>query len=62
MKAGFNSKEREIADWIQLFVQADHRFKLVGAKVPSGSNLALIHARWEEDGPQVSNGVAHGDH
>jgi hypothetical protein len=47
MKASFNSHEREISDWIELFIEANPRFKFVGAKVPMGSNLAVLHFRWE---------------
>ncbi|MCJ1380209.1 hypothetical protein MMC17_003312 [Xylographa soralifera] len=61
MKAGFNSKEREIEDWVRLFINADYRFKFVGAKVPPGSNLATIHARWEEATPHISADIPNGD-
>ncbi|KAG9230931.1 putative O-methyltransferase [Amylocarpus encephaloides] len=47
MKAAFNSKEREIGDWIGLFAQADDNFAFVDAKVPPGSNLAVLHFCWK---------------
>jgi hypothetical protein len=34
-----NSRERELGDWVSLFVQADARFRFVGGKQPVGSSL-----------------------
>ena len=62
MKATFNSKEREMGDWIQLFVRADPRFKFIDAKVPPGSSLAVIHFRWEESSSDVATSVQDGEH
>ena len=64
MKATFNSKEREMGDWIQLFARADPRFKFVDAKVPPGSSLAVVHFRWEESSPDVATcaSVQNGEH
>ena len=57
MKATFNSKEREMGAWIKLFAEADPRFKFVDAKIPPGSNLALIHFRWEDSGSVSAAGT-----
>ena len=42
-----NARERDGAEWRDLFQLADERFKFLGVKKPKGSNLALIEARWE---------------
>lgn len=49
MKAVFNSKERSIEDWMQVFEKADPKFKIVTTKAndPPGSNLAILHFRWD---------------
>ncbi|KAF2264998.1 putative O-methyltransferase [Lojkania enalia] len=48
MKAVFNSKERSIEDWKELFEKADPRFIYQSADVPAGSNLAIMRLHWEE--------------
>ena len=45
-----NSKEREPDDWASLFERADTHFKLVGIKMPPGSKLSFVEAKWEVDG------------
>jgi hypothetical protein len=43
----FNSHERELEDWTQLFQQADSRFGFQGGKQPAGSNLWVFVAEWK---------------
>ncbi|KAI9728204.1 MAG: hypothetical protein M1828_004665 [Chrysothrix sp. TS-e1954] len=42
----FNSREREKADWQDLFKSADSRFQHVTMWKPQGSQLGLIEATW----------------
>jgi hypothetical protein len=42
-----NAKERDLEEWQQLLKQADMRFIFKGVKMPPGSNLAVIEARWD---------------
>ena len=42
----FNARERERADWEQIFAEADPRFKDVKVWVPEGATLAIIEAVW----------------
>lgn len=42
----FNSRDREMGDWIKLFREADERYQDVKAWVPEGSTLAIIEAIW----------------
>ena len=42
----FNARERDRADWEQVFREADHRFGPVRAWVPAGATLAIIEAVW----------------
>ncbi|KAL9038992.1 MAG: hypothetical protein Q9214_005058 [Letrouitia sp. 1 TL-2023] len=42
----FNSRDREMGDWIKLFREADERYQDVKAWVPEGSSLAIIEAVW----------------
>lgn len=42
----FNSREREMEDWVMLFRQADERYIDVKAWVPEGSSLAIVEALW----------------
>lgn len=42
-----NAKEREEADWEELFKKADSRFKYLSATRPTGSRMMLIEAEWE---------------
>lgn len=42
----FNARERERADWEQIFAKADPRFKDVKVWVPEGATLAIIEAVW----------------
>ncbi len=46
MLAVFNSRERSLDDWKQLFQEADSRFEFVRVEEPRGSALAIIEARW----------------
>lgn len=51
----FNARDREAADWAQLFHEADARFKFVGARLPSinvegmppAALMSIIEAVWE---------------
>jgi hypothetical protein len=47
MLALLNAKERDVAGWIDLFAQADLRYKFLGAKTPSGSRMSIMEAVWE---------------
>ena len=47
MLALLNAKERDVPDWIQLFAQADSRYKFIGAKTPTGSRMSIMEAVWE---------------
>jgi hypothetical protein len=47
MMVAMNAKEREEADWEELFKKADPRFKYLGATRPTGSRMMLIEAEWE---------------
>lgn len=47
MLMGLNAKERELGEWIELFRQADPRFKFLGAEQPAGSALHNIELTWE---------------
>ena len=46
MKAVFNSKERESADWESLLHRADPRFNLVKIHQAPTSALALLEVLW----------------
>jgi hypothetical protein len=46
MKGIQNAKERDEADWAQLFSFVDPRFGSVDVKTPSGSAFALISVTW----------------
>ncbi|KAK4216229.1 S-adenosyl-L-methionine-dependent methyltransferase [Rhypophila decipiens] len=43
----FNSQERELDDWANLFKLADSRFEFKGAHQPDGSEMSLIVAEWK---------------
>lgn len=43
----FNAREREEADWIELFRQADPRFADVRIWTPDGAAMAIIEAVWK---------------
>lgn len=43
----YNSREREQAEWVRLFEQADSRFRFVGMRQPAGSAMAVLEAVWE---------------
>jgi hypothetical protein len=45
----FNAKERELEDWIDLFKQADKRFKFRDAKMPEVGTMGVITAIWEDN-------------
>ena len=47
MLALLNAKERDVPGWIDLFAQADPRFKFLGAETPSGSRMSIMEAIWE---------------
>ncbi|ROW15360.1 hypothetical protein VPNG_02376 [Cytospora leucostoma] len=42
-----NAGDREIAEWVELFRQADERFVFKGAWQPEGSNLWILEAEWK---------------
>ncbi|KAF2655178.1 putative O-methyltransferase [Lophiostoma macrostomum CBS 122681] len=42
-----NSRERELADWEQVFAQADSKFVFKGMRQPPGSRLAILEFAWE---------------
>ena len=46
----FNSRERELDDWKQLFHDVDSRFVFEGFIQPSGSHLAIIKFEWKNHG------------
>lgn len=47
MLALLNAKERDVPGWIDLFAQADPRFKFLGAKTPAGSRMSIMEAVWD---------------
>ena len=42
----FNAREREEADWIELFRKADPRFSVVRIWTPEGATMAIIEVLW----------------
>lgn len=46
MKAIQNAKERDKADWAELFSSIDPRFGSLEVAIPSGSSFALISVTW----------------
>ena len=42
----FNAREREPADWAQLFEKADPRFRDVRTWTPAGGWVGLVEATW----------------
>lgn len=44
----FNARERELDDWIELFAEADTRFKFIEAKRPDVGTMSLLIFSWEE--------------
>lgn len=46
MLALLNAKERDDADWTQLFADADPRFKYLGHTQPEGSRMGIMEAVW----------------
>lgn len=42
-----NSRERDREDWIQIFNEADPRFRFVDAWVPEGAALGIVEVVWE---------------
>jgi hypothetical protein len=42
----FNSREREKADWENLFREADERFAEIKIWTPERSSFAIIEATW----------------
>lgn len=42
----FNAREREEADWIELFRQADPRFSVIRIWTPQGATMAIIEVSW----------------
>jgi hypothetical protein len=47
MKGIQNAKERDLADWTQLFEAVDPRFKHLEVISPPDSFLAMISVTWE---------------
>lgn len=48
MMALFNSVERDLDDWKELFRMADPKLKLVNVTQPFGSALAVMEIRLEQ--------------
>ena len=48
MMAGWNGKQRTMAEFQRLFEAADPRFKFQGAVRPEGSGMWIIEATFEE--------------
>ena len=46
----FNAREREEANWVQLFRDADPRFRFVSARKPDVGTMGVIVATWNADG------------
>jgi hypothetical protein len=44
----FNTGEREIGDWAQLFEQANPNFHFEGGSQPTGSGLWVLSAVWKD--------------
>lgn len=44
-----NSRERDEADWRQVFQEADPRFKVLRVFTPKGSALGIIDVAWERE-------------
>ncbi|KAL4910754.1 S-adenosyl-L-methionine-dependent methyltransferase [Aspergillus multicolor] len=49
-----NSREREEADWVELFKKADSRFSNVKMWTPPGAALSIIEVVWGEAGVQAA--------
>jgi hypothetical protein len=43
----FNARERTLADWKALFVEADPAFKLTNVIEPKGSTMGILEFIWE---------------
>ena len=48
IKQLLNAKERSAEDWVQLFQEADPRFRLTQINKPELSELSIIEFSWEE--------------
>jgi hypothetical protein len=44
-----NSRERDEADWRQVFQEADPRFKVLRVFTPKGSALGIVDVAWERE-------------
>lgn len=44
-----NAKERDDADWVELFRMSDPGFKYLGSKTPKGSRMSIMEAVWEPE-------------
>jgi hypothetical protein len=44
-----NAREREEADWRQVFGEADSRFKVLRVFTPKESALGIIDVAWERE-------------
>lgn len=49
MKQNFNSRERDVDDWVELLRVADPRFNLKSIKCSSGSILSVIEVIWDDE-------------
>ncbi|KAH6658135.1 S-adenosyl-L-methionine-dependent methyltransferase [Truncatella angustata] len=47
MKMTFNGKDRNRTDWVNLFKEADQRFRIISIDTPPRSALAIIEVVWE---------------
>ena len=48
MLALHNSREREKGEWIELFAEADPRFRFESAKIVEGNVAAVLVFEWVE--------------
>ena len=46
MKQMFNTKERNMTDWTELFKKPDERFEVVQKIAAEGSRLQIIEVQW----------------
>lgn len=44
-----NAKERDDADWVELFRMSDPGFKYLGHKTPVGSRMSIMEAVWQPE-------------
>ena len=47
MKTLFNAREREKADWIELFHKANPGFRVLDVQTPPTGTMGIVVAEWE---------------